>query len=401
MELDITSKILGATFVMAVIMGAVTNRTNFCTMGAVSDWVNMGDTGRFRAWLLTIAVALAGALWVEWQGLFSFDDARIPYRHPTFAWPRYLLGGAMFGIGMTLAGGCGSKNLVRLGAGNFKSLFVVLIMGACAYLMTRTDFYGIVFASWVTPISLDLAAAGIESQEISRVIASFAGVEDVAMMRVIVGGILLVWLLWVTIGSSALRSERDNVVAGVVIGAIIFGGWYLTGGPLGAEWIEANDFADEPAAFVGIQSFTFVNPAGDIWAYAMSGADALMVTFGLVAVAGMIVGSFVYAVVSRGFRFEWFISGGDFVQHVIGAVLMGIGGVLGLGCTVGQGISGISTMAVGSVLTMLAIVISSALTMKVQYYKMLYDDASFGAAFITGLADLKLVPNSLRKFEAL
>ena len=161
MELDITSKILGATFVMAVIMGAVTNRTNFCTMGAVSDWVNMGDTGRFRAWLLTIAVALAGALWVEWQGLFSFDDARIPYRHPTFAWPRYLLGGAMFGIGMTLAGGCGSKNLVRLGAGNFKSLFVVLIMGACAYLMTRTDFYGIVFASWVTPISIDLAAAGI------------------------------------------------------------------------------------------------------------------------------------------------------------------------------------------------------------------------------------------------
>ena len=170
---------------------------------------------------------------------------------------------------------------------------------------------------------------------------------------------------------------------------------------MGAEWVEANEFADEPAAFVGIQSFTFVNPAGDIWAYAMSGADALLITFGLVAVAGMLVGSFVYAVISGGFRFEWFATKRDFAMHVLGAVLMGIGGVLGLGCTVGQGITGVSTLALGSIVTMLAIVLSSALTMKVQYYQMLYEDASFGAALISSLADLRLVPNSLRKLESL
>ena len=147
MELEIGSQILGIAFVLAMAMGAITNRTSFCTMGAVSDWVNMGDTARFRSWMLAIAVALTGTLTLEALSIFSLDDARIPYRHPVFAWPRYILGGLMFGVGMTLAGGCGSKNLVRVGGGNLKSLSVVLIMGGCAYAMTRTDFSGIVFAS--------------------------------------------------------------------------------------------------------------------------------------------------------------------------------------------------------------------------------------------------------------
>ena len=405
MELEIGTQILLLAFGLAVALGAVTNRTNFCTMGAVSDWVNMGDTGRFRAWLLAIAVTMLGVLLLEYAESINFDDARIPYRHPNFAWPRYILGGLMFGVGMTLASGCGSKNLVRLGQGNLKSLLVLLIMGFFAYLMTRTDFYGIVFASWIAPITIDLAALGIDSQEMPRIVASLAGGDESAdllpTIRLVFGGVVVLALLAVTLGSKVLRESFDHLLAGFIIGGLVLGGWYVTGGPLGAEWVEWAEFADEPPAFYGLQSFTFVNPAADGLALAREGGNPLFITFGLAALAGMIVGSFAYAVATRGFRIEWFTSLADFVRHVIGAVLMGIGGVLGLGCTIGQGITGISTLAAGSLLTIVFIMLGSALTMKIQYYKMLYEDASLMAAFTTALVDLRLLPSGMRKLEAL
>ena len=149
------------------------------------------------------------------------------------------------------------------------------------------------------------------------------------------------------------------------------------------------------------QSFTFINPLGQSLGYLASGFQSSLLTFGVVAVAGVILGSFLYALISRGFRFEWFSSGRDFVNHVIGGVLMGFGGVLAMGCTIGQAITGISTLAIGSMLTFGAIFLGSALTMKVQYYKMVYEDqATFFKALITGLVDLRLLPQSLRQLEA-
>lgn len=401
MELEIGSQILGIAFVLAMAMGAITNRTSFCTMGAVSDWVNMGDTARFRSWMLAIAVALTGTLTLEALSIFSLDDARIPYRHPVFAWPRYILGGLMFGVGMTLAGGCGSKNLVRVGGGNLKSLCVVLIMGGCAYAMTRTDFYGIVFASWMAPISIDLQRYGIQSQELAQVMAAVFGSDSVQNIRLVIGVAIVLALAHFTVGSSVLRARLEDLIAGITIGLLVLGAWYVTGGPLGRAWIEAAEFADEPPAFYGMQSFTFVNPAGDFWHFLSSGGNTLAITFGLAALTGMILGSFAYALASGGLRIEWFVSWTDFARHVCGAVLMGIGGILGLGCTVGQGISGVSTLAMGSILTLVSIVIASALTMKLQYYKMLYEDASTIDIVLSSLADLRIVPAKLRRLEAL
>lgn len=405
MELEIGTQMLLLAFGLAIVLGAVTNHTNFCTMGAVSDWVNIGDTGRFRAWLLAIAVTMGGVLVLEFLEVINFDDARIPYRHPNFAWPRYILGGLMFGVGMTLASGCGSKNLVRLGQGNLKSLLVLIIMGLFAYLMTRTDFYGIVFASWMAPLALDLAARGIDSQEMPRIIATTLGGDAVdkslPMIRLVMGGLIVFVLLAVTLGSRMFRENFDHMLAGIVIGMLVLGGWYATGGPLGIEWVEWAEFADDPPAFYGLQSFTFVNPAADALALAREGGNPLFITFGLAAFIGMIVGSFAYAIVTHGFRIEWFASLADFFRHLFGAALMGVGGVLGLGCTVGQGITGLSTLAMGSLVTLVFIVLGSALTMKVQYYKMLYEDASVVAAFTTALVDLRLLPSSMRKLEAL
>jgi len=116
----------------------------------------------------------------------------------------------------------------------------------------------------------------------------------------------------------------------------------------------------------------------------------------------VILGSLLWSLISRSFRIEWFASFRDFVNHAIGGILMGFGGVLGLGCTIGQGITGVSTLAVGSFMTLGSIILGSALTMKIQYYKMVYEDeASFAKAFLTALVDFKLLPAGLRKLEAI
>src|SRR5690349_14920453 len=126
MEMNIHVELLGAVFVVAVVLGAIMNKTHFCAMGAVSDWVNIGDTGRMRAWVFSMAVALAGVVALETAGLIKLGSETFPpYRTANFAWIRYLVGGLLFGIGMTLGSGCGSKTLIRIGAGNVKSLTVL------------------------------------------------------------------------------------------------------------------------------------------------------------------------------------------------------------------------------------------------------------------------------------
>ena len=150
------------------------------------------------------------------------------------------------------------------------------------------------------------------------------------------------------------------------------------------------------------QSYTFINPLGQTLAYAAGGFERALLNFGVAAVFGVLLGSLVWSLISRSFRIEWFRSVGDAINHIIGAVLMGFGGTLAMGCTVGQAITGVSTLAVGSMVTFGAIFLGSALTMKVQYYKLVYEDeASFGKALITGLVDLHLLPERLRRLEAI
>lgn len=402
MESDPATTVLTVAFVMAMVFGVVATRTNFCTMGAVSDWVNMGDTGRFRAWLLALAVALLGSLGLEALSIIDLGDSRIPYRSASFAWPRYLLGGILFGIGMTLAGGCANKNLVRLGGGNTKSLVVLIIMGAMAYLMTRTNFYGIVFLTWMAPLTPDLSTQiGASAQDAGAVAGALLGADDPGSLRLGIGVVVALILAGYAFASADFRRSADNVAGGLIVGALVTGAWYLTGGPLGQEWIEAAAFSDRPPEGVGMQSFTFVNPAADTLAWLMEGGDKAYVTFGVMVLCGVIVGSAVYSLAARRFRFEWFMSVGDFLRHAIGAVLMGIGGVLALGCTIGQGVSGLSTLAIGSAMAVISIILSSALTMKIQYYRMLHEEASFIDALLTGLADLKLLPASMRRLEDL
>ena len=406
MELTIHNEILLYGFLLAVAMGALVNKTNFCTMGAVSDLVNMGDTGRFRSWVFAIAIGMGGLIILESSGLVNLDTydqayLRPPYRMANFEWLRYILGGVMFGIGMTLASGCGNKTLIRVGGGNLKSVVVLIIASFFAWLMAKTDFYGIVFHSWMNPLAIDLQKYGVPGQDIGRLAVGFAGAEDAINVRAIVGGIFVLLLMVYVWKSTDFRKSIDNILGGLSVGLAVVAAWYLTAGEKGQTWLEETTFMDVPPRGVGGQSFTFTSPMADTFDYAVNTGNAKFVTFGVMALAGVIVGSFLYAVIFRKFRVEWFNSKMDFFNHAIGAVLMGIGGVLALGCTIGQGVTGFSTMAVGSMMAFASLVFGSALTMKIQYYKMVYEsEASFGGAFVTALVDMKLLPGSMRKLEA-
>ena len=221
MEFTIHLQILGIVFFTGMVMGAVVKKTDFCTMGAVSDWVNMGDTGRLRSWLLAIAVATIGVVVLEASGKVAIGTSTFPpYRTPNLAWLRYLLGGLMFGIGMTLASGCGNKTLVRIGGGNLKSVVVLAIASACAYAMLWTDFYDTVFGSLVSSTTINLAAAGKTSQALG---------DLTGLGNTIVGLVLALALMGLFSRRVTFAAASTIFWAGVVIGIAVIVGWYVTG----------------------------------------------------------------------------------------------------------------------------------------------------------------------------
>jgi uncharacterized protein len=407
---------LWAVFIIALLMGAIVNKTNFCTMGAVSDWVNIGDTGRFRAWLFAIAVALLGVTVLEAAGLVNVSNAFPPYRGPQLIWAENLLGGILFGIGMTFASGCGNKCLVRIGGGNLKSILVFAVIAVIAYFMINPfpgsdqTLFTLLFYDWIRPLAIDTGAG----QDLGVLLA---GSEGAATARMIIGGLLGLLLLVIVFSSSDFRSSFDNLLGGMAVGLAVLAAWYVTSNVqldidgenytlqgYAQQWdflAESDEGKPADTRPLAAQSFTFINPMGQTAGYSASGFSSAYLTFGVMAVAGVILGSLLWSLLSRSFRFEWFASFRDFLNHLIGAILMGFGGVLALGCTIGQGITGISTLALGSFIAFGGIVLGSALTMKIQYYKMVYEsEASFAAALITSLVDMHLLPKAMRRLEA-
>jgi len=401
MQLEVTTVVLLLSFFVALIMGLVANKTNFCTMGAVSDWVNMGDTGRMGAWMLSIGIAIAGVLLLQYIYDIPLDSTLPPYLTSNFGWLRYLLGGFMFGVGMTLASGCGNKTMVNIGGGNLKSLVVLVVAGIFAYLMTKTSFYEVLFHGWVTATTVDLTSYEMHSQSLDSILLGVFGSSNNVIFHWLAGLLLMGFFFFVAFRSKDLRSTPHNIIGGTVIGLAIVAGWYITGGALGQEAIETVEWLDERPVGVGVQSYTFINPMGETVSYLMEPANTLLITFGVVAVLGVISGSFLASVFSRRFKIIWFYDTEDMLKHLSGAALMGIGGVLGMGCTIGQGITGVSTLSVGSLLVLGSIIFGSVLTMKIMYYKMVYEDASFIESLITSLVDLKLLSEKLRSLEKL
>ncbi len=374
MELSNIHLVAGLGFALAVVFGAVANKTNFCTMGAVSDWVNMGLKGRFGAWLLAMGIAVAGVQILDLGGWIDLTESI--YRTSAFGLGGYIIGGLMFGVGMTLSGGCGQRTLVRVGSGNLKSLVVFIVLGLTAY-MTLRGIIGVARLAVIEPLSIDLADHGMEEQGLSTMVMHMTGSEITSGIRWAFAGIVSVVLIGLALSIKELRSDFNNLLAGIVVGAVIIGAWIITG------IIGYDDFDPVP-----LEGLSFVAPIGNSISYLMTYTGAT-ITFAIAVVFGVIVGSFIYALVSGTFRIETFSQRGDMVNHLVGGALMGIGGVLSLGCTVGQGVTGISTLAVGSFIATISIIIGSAITMRVQYHRM--DELGKISSLTAGIADI-LIP---------
>ena len=362
-------------FLGALVFGVVANKTHFCIMGSISDWVNMGSRVRFRAWMLSIGIAILGSQAMVQLGWVDLDGTM--YRSATFGLASFLIGGLLFGIGMTLGAGCGQRTLVRVGGGNLKSLVVLIVMAITAYTTlrgllapVRIDVFG--------PLAIDLEAQGITNQGIETILAHLIGVSA-QWMTIAVTLVLGIGTVWYAVKDKDFRASGDNILAGITIGVLVVGAWYVTG------VIGNDDFEPVP-----VEALTFIAPTGNTVNYLMTWTGA-EINFGIAVVLGMIVGSFLYAISSGNFRVEAFASRADMRNHLIAGVLMGFGGVLSFGCTIGQGVSGMSTLALGSLVALLSIMFGSALTMKVQYYML---DDGFWSSLRQSLADLRLLPSA-------
>lgn len=356
----------GLAFALAFIFGAVANRTNFCTMGAVVDIVNFGDWRRMRMWVLAIAVAIVGSAVLALTGLI--DLRKSLYTGPSIMWISALVGGFLFGFGMTLASGCGSKTLIRAGAGNLKSWVVLVMLGIAAY-MTLKGLFAIWRVNVLDPWRVDLSALGVTSSDLPA-LAAAAGLGSAALVAVPI--VVALALAAFVFKDRDFRSSPEMIAGGVVVGLVVVGGWYVTG-HLGYLAEDPNTLEERFVATNGnrLESFSFVAPVAYTLELLLLWSDqSRIVTFGIAGVLGMLAGSFAYAVASRTFRWEGFGSVEDVGNHMVGGVLMGFGGVTALGCTIGQGLTGISTLALGSFLALAAIIAGCVAAVRYQMWRL-------------------------------
>ena len=358
----LNQQVLWAAFLLAVGFGALARHSHFCTMGAVADVVLLGDWRRARMWALAAAVAAIG--FGLMAGLGWIDPSRSLYTAPRWLWLSNLVGGGLFGVGMVLASGCGNKTLVRIGGGNLKSLIVFLVM-AVAALATLRGISAVLRVATVDAVALQLPVG----QDLPALISGGAGPARRA------------WALWLGPGLGAALAawvlarregrQAEVWVGGAGIGLLVVGLWWVSG-HLGfvAEHPETLEAVYLGSASKGMESFSFVAPMGATLDWLMMYSDASKVlTLGVVTPIGVVLGSALVAVLGGQFRWEGFASAEDTGRHLIGALLMGIGGITALGCTIGQGLSGVSTLAVGSFLATAAMVAGAVLALRYQAWQ--------------------------------
>jgi len=366
MSFSLANEVTALAFVLGGVFGAVGNRVSFCTMGSLVDVFAFGDTRRLRMWALAIAVAMAGVAALSQAGLI--DVGKSFYTGGKVSWLSMLVGGFLFGFGMTLGSGCGSKTLIRAGAGNLKSLIVLVFLGIAAY-MTLKGLFGMFRVAALDPIQFDVGKLGAKNSDLPAILRATgisAGASAAAGYAIAAAIAIYVF------ASRDFRETRDMIVGGIVIGLVIVAGWYVTA--------HLGYLAEDPATleehFVATnsgrpESFSFVAPVAYLLELLMLWSDSSRVlTFGIAGVLGVLVGSAGYALASRTFRWEGFASVEDIVNHVAGGILMGFGGVTALGCTIGQGLTGVSTLAVGSFLALAGIVAGCYAAVKYQLWRL-------------------------------
>ncbi|MBK7616524.1 MAG: YeeE/YedE family protein [Burkholderiales bacterium] len=358
-----TQQVLWSAFMLASVFGALAQITHFCTMGAIADVYSMGDWRRARMWLLAVGVAMIGFGVMAGRGVI--DPAATFYSSPRLLWASALVGGLMFGAGMVLASGCGSKTLVRIGGGNLKSLVVLIVMGVAAAATLRG-----LTAVWRTNTIDLLMVELVTRQDLPSLLAPALGVAKTDLSLVLGLGLGLALCT-----ASLLRSggdKREMALAGAGVGVLVTAMWWVSGHlgfvPEHPETLEATYLASNTRA---MEAFSFVAPAAALLNWLTWFSDSSQVlNLAVVLPLGVVLGSAAAALARGEFRWEGFAGPADTARHLGGAVLMGVGGVTAMGCTIGQGLSGLSTLSLGSALATAGIVAGAVVALRWQMWQL-------------------------------
>ena len=344
----LNAQVLWASFLLSVALGGLLHRTHFCTLGAMSDIVLMADWTRMRQWILAIGVAMLGFAWLVYAGWV--DPTKVLYASQRWLWLSALVGGFMFGVGMVLASGCASKTLVRLGGGNLKSLLVLLVVSVSAF-ATLKGVTAVLRVNTVDRIGVDFAAGA----SLAQLASAHWGVSPTATalwLGAVLGTSLVIGALW-----RADFLQPNNLFAGIGVGALVTAMWWLSGHwgfvPEHPETLEQVFVASSSGR---AESLSFVAPMAYLLHWLMFFSDQTQVLkLGIVSVLGVVLGATLNALLTNTFRWEGFRDSEDLTNHLIGAVLMGVGGVTAMGCTIGQGVSGVATLSLTSFVALGAI----------------------------------------------
>ena len=328
--------------VIGLVLGFAVNRSNYCAMGAISDIASFGDFRRFRAWLLAAATAMLGAWTIQNMGVVDLSSSL--YLTPNFNIAASIFGGLIFGYGMVFAGGCVTKNIIRAGSGDLRSLINLIIIGIFAY-MTIGGILGLVRTTAFGPLAIDLGEFELENQSIGSIVSLFSGtnIETANLFAlIIIAGAILLWCF----KDKAFRTSPNHILSGLVIGLCVIAAWFLSG-------LASDELAE---VVVPVGSISFVRPTGDTLEYLMRYTALGAPSFGIVILVGTILGSTIAAISKGRLKLVTFANLDDTLRNLYGAALMGVGGILALGCTFGQGITGVSTLAMGSFIAFASIV---------------------------------------------
>jgi uncharacterized membrane protein YedE/YeeE len=316
-------------FAIGLAYGAVGLLSGFCLLTSLRHWLTENNGVRIRSYALAMATAIVGAQALAGIGLV--DLGKSIYLLPSFSLPLMAIGGLIFGYGMVLSNGCGSRASVLLGKGNLRSFVVLVTLGITAQMTLR----GLL----APPRVAALQASSIETAT-NSLPALIGGGTGRLIAAALVAGVLLVFCF----AHKPFRQAWGQAFAGFAIGALIVAAWTVTG-KIGAESFDP----------VPVTSLTFVAPIADSVQYVMLSTGVAM-NFGVATIFGVLLGSFITAIVTGRFELEAYRSPRHMLRSMTGAAMMGVGGAMALGCSIGQGLTGLSTLALPSFVALAGIV---------------------------------------------
>lgn len=338
------TQLLAGGFLVSLVLGGAAQASQFCPQGGLREAVLEGRPQRLAAYFAATGFALlavAGLQWLLQQGL---QPSHPPYLSQQFPCGRYVLGGLLFGSGMVLARGCPLRTLVRSAQGSVQALLALGAMSLAAFAMTSGFVFNDWIAPWILRLSLNLGRWGWQSQGLGALLG-LHGWQARALLGLALGALVLVLAARASTGDG----RRLRWVGSALIGLMVAAGYWLTAGPIGTSAANDAAFMTQPPDGMGVQSFSFAGPLSDLAHFTMD-ARAQTFTFGVVLVFGTFIGALMSAVARREFSVQLPRAPRELALRLLGALMTGAGAVLGLGCTVGHGLSGLAVLSLGSAL---------------------------------------------------